>query len=113
METILKFLLTSISRIMFGLGTLLEASLLFLNAVAVLHEERFLKKFGLADDSHQGFGEPGMKQQIIKFINSVRTVMRGESKNLSYFFKYPIFTHCSVPLIGLNIVSIVYLMLLG
>ena len=76
---------------MFGLGTLLEASLLFLNAVAVLHEERFLKKFGLADDSHQGFGEPGMKQQIIKFINSVRTVMRGESKNLSSFFQISYF----------------------
>ena len=46
---------------MFGLFTLIEASLLFLNAVAVLHEERFLKKFGFADDTHQGFGEPGMK----------------------------------------------------
>lgn len=79
---------------MFGLFTLLEASLLFLNAVAVLHEERFLKKFGFADDTHQGFGEPGIKQQIIKFIKAVRTVMR-------------------VPLIGLNVVSIVYLMLLG
>ena len=63
---------------MFGLFTLLEASLLFLNAVAVLHEERFLKKFGFADDTHQGFGEPGIKQQIIKFIKAVRTVMRGK-----------------------------------
>ena len=64
---------------MFGLFTLLEASLLFLNAVAVLHEERFLKKFGFADDTHQGFGEPGIKQQIIKFIKAVRTVMRGKT----------------------------------
>ena len=35
---------------MFGLGTLLEACLLFVNAVAVLHEERFLKKYGLSWD---------------------------------------------------------------
>jgi len=46
---------------MFGLFTLIEASLLVLNAIAVLHEERFLKKFGFADDAHQGFGEPGIK----------------------------------------------------
>ena len=59
---------------MFGLFTLIEASLLFLNAVAVLHEERFLKKFGFADDTHQGFGEPGMKvsselcKKVIHFL---------------------------------------------
>ena len=35
---------------MFGLITLFEAGLLFLNAIAVLHEERFLRKFGWADD---------------------------------------------------------------
>ena len=58
---------------MFGLFTLIEASLLFLNAVAVLHEERFLKKFGFADDTHQGFGEPGMKvwSQSPKITKSV------------------------------------------
>jgi len=37
---------------MFGLGTLLEACLLFVNAVAVLHEERFLKKYGLLWDHY-------------------------------------------------------------
>ena len=93
---------------MFGLFTLLEASLLFLNAVAVLHEERFLKKFGFADDTHQGFGEPGIKQQIIKFIKAVRTVMRGKTNDLTHVLLF-----LSVPLIGLNVVSIVYLMLLG
>ena len=51
---------------MFGLFTLIEASLLVLNAIAVLHEERFLKKFGFADDSHQGFGEPGIKVPVLR-----------------------------------------------
>ena len=36
---------------MFGLFTLLEAGLLLVNAVAVLHEERFLAKYGWTDES--------------------------------------------------------------
>jgi len=79
---------------MFGLGTLLEACLLFVNAVAVLHEERFLKKYGLVEDTANSFGPPGIKVQIIRLINAVRTVMR-------------------VPLIAINIFAIVYLLLLG
>ncbi|CBY41099.1 unnamed protein product [Oikopleura dioica] len=82
---------------MFGLGTLLEACLLFVNAVAVLHEERFLKKYGLLWDHYYDdffFGPPGIKVQIIRLINAVRTVMR-------------------VPLIAINIFAIVYLLLLG
>ncbi|OQR69283.1 immediate early response 3-interacting protein 1-like [Tropilaelaps mercedesae] len=31
----------------FGLYSLLEAGLLVLNAITILHEERFLNKFGL------------------------------------------------------------------
>jgi len=62
----------------FGLYSLLEAGLLVLNAICVLHEERFLAKVGWSSQANnQGFGEaPGVKAQILDIIRSVRTVMR-------------------------------------
>ncbi|XP_006003597.1 immediate early response 3-interacting protein 1 [Latimeria chalumnae] len=80
----------------FTLYSLIQAALLFVNAVAVLHEERFLSKFSWgADHSIGGFGdEPGIKSQLMNLIRSVRTVMR-------------------VPLIIVNSVTIVLLLLFG
>jgi len=70
-----------------SLYSLLEAGLLCLNAICVLHEERFLAKLGWSTDQ-RGFGEaPGAKTQMLNLIRSIRTVMR-------------------IPLIGLNIVVI-------
>jgi len=61
----------------FGLYSLLEASLLVLNAICVLHEERFLAKVGWTAQHNRGFGESGgVKAQILEIIRSVRTVMR-------------------------------------
>ncbi|KAI0243245.1 Immediate early response 3-interacting protein 1, partial [Lamellibrachia satsuma] len=61
----------------FTLYSLLEAVLLCLNAVCILHEERFLSKFGWGTNQQQGFGEePGMKTQMLHLIRSIRTVMR-------------------------------------
>ncbi|XP_069819327.1 immediate early response 3-interacting protein 1 [Dendropsophus ebraccatus] len=80
----------------FTLYTLLQAALLCVNAVAVLHEERFLSKIGWgADQGIGGFGEePGIKSQMMNLVRSVRTVMR-------------------VPLIIVNSVTIVLLLLFG
>jgi len=59
------------------LGALLEASLLVVNAICVLHEKRFLAKVGWASDNARGFGEQlGVKAQILNIIHSTRTVMR-------------------------------------
>ncbi|XP_018100092.1 immediate early response 3-interacting protein 1 isoform X2 [Xenopus laevis] len=78
----------------FTLYSLLQAALLCVNAVAVLHEERFLIGWG-ADQGIGGFGEePGMKSQLMNLVRSVRTVMR-------------------VPLIIVNSVTIVLLLLFG
>jgi len=61
----------------FTLWALLEAALLALNSVCILHEQRFLAKFGWASDNSRGFGEqPGVKSQILNIIHSTRTVMR-------------------------------------
>ncbi|XP_071965813.1 immediate early response 3-interacting protein 1-like [Antedon mediterranea] len=80
----------------FGFYSLLEAGLLIINAIAVLHEERFLSKVGWgSDQSTGGFGEePGMKTQLINLIKSIRTVMR-------------------VPLIFINAVTIVLKLVFG
>nr|XP_025128888.1 immediate early response 3-interacting protein 1 isoform X1 [Bubalus bubalis] len=63
----------------FTLYSLLQAALLCVNAIAVLHEERFLKNIGWGTDQGiGGFGEePGIKSQLMNLIRSVRTVMRG------------------------------------
>ncbi|XP_068784748.1 immediate early response 3-interacting protein 1 [Struthio camelus] len=80
----------------FTLYSLLQAALLFVNAIAVLHEERFLRNVGWGSDQGiGGFGEePGIKAQLMNLIRSVRTVMR-------------------VPLIAVNSVTIVLLLLFG
>ncbi|KYQ52148.1 Immediate early response 3-interacting protein 1 [Trachymyrmex zeteki] len=62
----------------FTLWTFFEATLLCLNAICVLNEERFLAKVGWASwQNVQGFGEPPTaKSQILNLIKSIRTVMR-------------------------------------
>uniref|UniRef100_A0A8C8YME9 Immediate early response 3-interacting protein 1 n=1 Tax=Prolemur simus TaxID=1328070 RepID=A0A8C8YME9_PROSS len=71
-------------------------SLLCVNAIALLHEEQFLKTTGWGTDQGiGGFGEEaGIKSQLVNLIQSVRTVMR-------------------VPLIIVKSVAIVLLLLFG
>ncbi|XP_040054246.1 immediate early response 3-interacting protein 1 [Gasterosteus aculeatus] len=80
----------------FTLYCLLQTAILCVNAVAVLHEERFLSKFGFGvEQGVAGFGDdPGVKAQVLTLIRSVRTVMR-------------------VPLIIFNSACIVLLLLFG
>ena len=69
----------------FGLYSLLEAGLLVLNAICILHEERFLAKVGEAS---------GIKEQFLDIIRSVGTVMR-------------------IPLVFINLLVITKKLLLG
>jgi len=81
----------------FSLWNLFEASILFLNAVCILNEDRFLKKIGWGSSSSNvhGFGEsPSAKSQIFNLLHSIRTVAR-------------------VPLILLNVLTIVLKLILG
>ncbi|KPJ14492.1 Immediate early response 3-interacting protein 1 [Papilio machaon] len=81
---------------MLTLWNLFEASLLCLNAVCVLHEERFMQKMGWgANVSEQGFvDQSSMKFQILNLVRSIRTVTR-------------------IPLIILNILTIIFKLLFG
>ncbi|RWS28900.1 Immediate early response 3-interacting protein 1-like protein [Leptotrombidium deliense] len=82
--------------------TLYEATLLVINAIAVLHEERFLAKYGWGRDQAfvppAGYGyqpqSPGVKANLLNFIHSIRTVMR-------------------IPLIFLNVITIIYEVIAG
>ncbi|KAK6188349.1 hypothetical protein SNE40_004539 [Patella caerulea] len=77
-----------------SLYSLIEAAILCLNAVCVLHEQRFLAKIGWGMDQ-RGFGEdPGVKTQILNLIRSIRTVVR-------------------FPLIPINIAVIAFKLILG
>uniref|UniRef100_A0A2K6QTX5 Immediate early response 3-interacting protein 1 n=1 Tax=Rhinopithecus roxellana TaxID=61622 RepID=A0A2K6QTX5_RHIRO len=62
----------------FTLYSLLQAALLCVSAITMLHKERFLKNIGWRIDQRiGGFGEePGIKSQLMNHIQSVTTVMR-------------------------------------
>ncbi|KAM3599474.1 uncharacterized protein V6R79_006516 [Siganus canaliculatus] len=66
----------------FTLYSLIQTAILCTNAIAVLHEERFLSKIGWGvDQGVGGFGDdPGVKAQVLNLIRSVRTVMRAGEK---------------------------------
>ncbi|KZT12568.1 Yos1-like protein [Laetiporus sulphureus 93-53] len=96
------------------LGTILYVAVLLINAMAVLSEDRFLARIGWSSTQPQtvaaGFSQPyaaaydqpgyqsgqevSMKARLINLISAVRTLMR-------------------IPLIGLNLVIIVYELILG
>ncbi|TDG40768.1 hypothetical protein AWZ03_012806 [Drosophila navojoa] len=80
---------------MFTLGALMEASLLCLNAICVLHEERFLARFGWQQRRAQRrYGPPSTTEQVLHIIRSIRTVAK-------------------IPLIFVNIITITFKLLFG
>ncbi|RPA83613.1 Yos1-like protein [Ascobolus immersus RN42] len=95
---------------MFGLGNLLKVIILLVNAIAILSEDRFLARIGWSAqptgmDAASGFGGgvggqmggiegQSIKVKIINLISAVRLVMR-------------------IPLIGINLVLVLYELVLG
>ncbi|KAJ1659931.1 hypothetical protein IWQ61_001067 [Dispira simplex] len=64
---------------MFGLGVLFNFSLLLLNAIAILNEQRFLARIGWAGHQfNSSFNDPNpsIKARIINLISAVRTLLR-------------------------------------
>merc|ERR1712216_29335 len=77
------------------LGDLYTSGLLLLNAIAVLHEERFLAKHGWSTHSPEVTLNPGsLKSKVLSIVKAVRLVMTW-------------------PLIALNILTILFKLLLG
>jgi len=75
---------------MLGLGTFFYVTLLLINAMAVLSEERFLARIGWSTSQNtanmqqpgydnMGYGgqqDVGVKRRLIELIGAVRTLMR-------------------------------------
>ncbi|KAH7123853.1 Yos1-like protein [Dendryphion nanum] len=82
----------------FGLGSLFYVSVLLVNAIAVLSEDRFLARIGwTAGSADPGFGarsDDSIKAKLVNMISSVRTLMR-------------------IPLMLINTLMILYLLVLG
>ncbi|PXF47056.1 Immediate early response 3-interacting protein 1 [Gracilariopsis chorda] len=57
---------------MLGLGTVFKALLLFVNAMAILHEERFLKRVGWSEQ--EAAIEGGVKLQIVNLLKAFRVL---------------------------------------
>jgi immediate early response 3-interacting protein 1 len=77
---------------MFGLFQLLVSGVLLVNAMAVLHEERFLRPMGYG--ASDGFpGQSALKDKIVPVLSAMR-VLR-------------------TPLILVNVLAILYLIVLG
>lgn len=76
--------------LLFGFGTLFYVSLLLINAVAILHQDRFLNKIGMGQSQDPN----SVQARIVNVISSIRTLLR-------------------FPLIALNILVIIYELLLG
>lgn len=75
------------------LGSIVVATLLVANALAILHEERFLSKWGWGYEQTR-MDPTSIKAQISRLLYAFRVIMR-------------------VPLIILNILTIVMLLILG
>lgn len=87
--------------LLFGLGKLFYVSILLVNAIAVLSEDRFLARIGWSAQSYEpSFGgassqdSNSVKTKMINLITSVRTLMR-------------------IPLIAINTLVIMYELILG
>jgi immediate early response 3-interacting protein 1 len=88
---------------LFGFGPLIYVSVLLLNAIAVLSEDRFLARIGWGrahlQQSEPSFGQSAndpdsLKSRAVNLISSIRMVAR-------------------VPLIAVNVVLILYELVLG
>ncbi|KAK2073032.1 hypothetical protein P8C59_007344 [Phyllachora maydis] len=79
-------------------GNLIYISVLLINAIAILSEDRFLARINLSPSSYDpAFGQSAdasIKAKVINLIASVRTLMR-------------------IPLIVINTLIIVYELVLG
>lgn len=60
----------------FGLGRLVWVIVLLLNSIAILNEERFIRRLSWGDQPAFGEQDDTMKTRTLNLVRSVRTVMR-------------------------------------
>ncbi|KAI7151335.1 hypothetical protein KC343_g4169 [Hortaea werneckii] len=92
------------ATLFFSFGGLFQVSILLVNAIAILSEDRFLARIGWGSSQQEpAFGgmqdNTSVKAKMINLINSVRTLMRRAKP--------------AVPLIFLNVLIIVWAIAFG
>ena len=97
---------------MFGFGRFFYVSLFFINAVAILNEERFLRRIGLGNTKSHA----QIMQQHNSYIyaNSAGSNIQSDTiKAKLISLIYSIQTLLRIPLIVVNLLVIMYELLLG
>jgi hypothetical protein len=107
-----------------GLWSLIYSSILIINSLAILSNQRFLLPLGLSSsssnnnnntsyDDYNNNNNESIKHKIIHLVSAVRTLMR--SKFIHYHFTITLLTnnnnnhkHDIVPLIPINIILILF-----
>ncbi|KAF2857697.1 Yos1-like protein [Piedraia hortae CBS 480.64] len=86
------------ATLFFSFGGLFQITILLVNSIAVLSEDRFLARIGWGTYQEQGFGQSasndGFRAKTINLIHSIRTLMR-------------------IPLIFLNLMVIIWSVAFG
>jgi hypothetical protein len=116
-----------------GLGSLFLATILVLNGLAVLNEERFLKRIGWGYEENLG-EPPSFKKQVINLLYAVRVLLRGVrargtrgrpgararagTQARAHLASAPTLRPApsfalAVPLLGLNVLTILVKLLMG
>jgi len=71
---------------------MIQAIVLFVNSIAVLNEERFLRRIGLGDKSN--FERSTIQLQLVNILRSVRTIL-------------------TIPLLFMNLFTIIIVLIFG
>ncbi|CAI8496306.1 hypothetical protein ACO0OL_002379 [Hanseniaspora opuntiae] len=97
---------------MFGFGRFFYVSLFLINAVAILNEERFLRRIGLG--SNKSHAQIMQQHNSYPYANSAANNMAPDSiKAKLVSLIYSIQTLLRIPLIIINLLVIIYELILG
>lgn len=97
---------------MFGFGRFFYVSLFFINAVAILNEERFLRRIGLGNT--KSHAQIMQQHNSYPYANSAGNNIQPDSiKAKLISLIYSIQTLLRIPLIVVNLLVIIYELILG
>lgn len=100
---------------MFGFGRFFYVSLFFINAIAILNEERFLRRIGLGSNKSQAQLQQQQQHNQYPYATTANTqnINNDSIKAKLISLIYSIQTLLRIPLIIINVLVIIYELLFG
>ncbi|OBA27008.1 Yos1-like protein [Hanseniaspora valbyensis NRRL Y-1626] len=98
---------------MFGFGRFFYVSLFFINAIAILNEERFLRRIGLGSNKSQAQLQQQHNQYPYSTTANTQNINNDSIKAKLISLIYSIQTLLRIPLIIINVLVIIYELLFG